>query len=75
MLDTQMIILIGIVSIAVTCLGLAFLVDLYFFHTSSYANHAVALLLCGVISPSIQSMDFIKKEKSNKFDKEEKVCQ
>ncbi|MGL5439229.1 MAG: hypothetical protein ACRDA4_02435 [Filifactoraceae bacterium] len=54
---------IGTISIAILCLGLAFLFDLYFIHTSSYVNHAVALILCGVISPSIQGIYFFKKRK------------
>lgn len=46
--------IIRFIPIVIVCLGLAFLFDLYYIDTSSYTNHGIALILCGVIAPIIQ---------------------
>lgn len=50
------------IPIVIACLGIVFLFDLYFINTSSYSNHVIALILCGVIAPIIQCIiDFSDK--------------
>ena len=51
--------IIRFIPIVIACLGLIFLFDLYFINTSSYSNHVIALILCGVIAPIVQcTLDF-----------------
>lgn len=54
--------IIRLIPVVIACIGIVVLFDLYFINTSSYSNHIIALILCGVIAPIIQCIiDFSDK--------------
>ncbi len=57
----------GAVPIAIVLLGIFQLSDFYFIHTSSFVNAAVAVMLCGLAAPAVQSIIIVVQNKNVKL--------